>query len=152
MSAQIRTSVCMMTSLEFHRETAVARPVQHYGMDGTTVPRHPWWHRHPALQAYSDQLTGTCKRSQLSMEVWLSVWCTISTLVCVFLKRLEPGQLKTDWVDSLSGLIVHFWWDGISLHNIHHQTAGATQKYTTVKIKDTEALWTQACGIRGPCI
>lgn len=33
-----------------------------------------------------------------------------------------PCKLQADGIDSLSCFIVHLWWDGISLHHIHHQT------------------------------
>lgn len=38
------------------------------------------------------------------------------------INETAPGQLQTDGIDSLSGLVVHLRGDGVSLHDVNHQT------------------------------
>ncbi len=45
-----------------------------------------------------------------------------------------PGQLQADGIDSLSGLVVHLRWDGVSLHDVNHQTETERDRQCTAEI------------------
>ena len=78
--------------------------------------------------------------------VWSLTWYgdqSLCVCVCVWQRHCAPGQLETDWVDALSGLIVDLWWDGVPLHDIHHQTEEEKQRKTLVRT-NCEAFCTKA--------
>ncbi len=50
------------------------------------------------------------------------------------INETAPGQLQADGIDSLSGLVVHLRWDGVSLHDVNHQTETERDRQCTAEI------------------
>lgn len=52
------------------------------------------------------------------------------------INETAPGQLQADGIDSLSGLVVHLRGDGVSLHDVNHQTETERDRECTAEIID----------------